>query len=74
MIKAELILGGLEAVFVQRWPSTATSVWMPVPAGHQVVKKARSPSLILRRIKRPRVHSPDLVSSYSSASRSASSQ
>ena len=35
----------------QRWPSTDTSVWMPVPAGHQVVKKARSPSLILRRIK-----------------------
>jgi hypothetical protein len=43
------------------------------------VKKARSPSLILRRIRRPlvqrlRVHSPDWVSSYSSASRSASSQ
>src|SRR3979409_2016385 len=29
-----------------RWPSTATSVSMDVPAGHQVVKKARSPSAI----------------------------
>jgi hypothetical protein len=27
----------------QRWPSTATSASMEVPAGHQVVKKARSP-------------------------------
>jgi hypothetical protein len=29
-----------------RWPSTATIVSMDVPAGHQVVKKARSPSAI----------------------------
>src|ERR1700694_1188195 len=41
-----------------RWPSTATSVSMDVPAGHQVVKKARSPSAIWRRISRPRVHRP----------------
>ena len=27
-----------------RWPSTATSVSTEVPAGHHVVKKARSPS------------------------------
>lgn len=37
-------------------------------------KKARSPSLILRRMRRPCVQSPDWVTSYSSASRSASSQ
>ena len=42
----------------QRWPSTWTRVTMSVPAGHQVEKKARSPSAMLRRISRPRVHSP----------------
>src|SRR5665213_4404714 len=42
----------------QRWPSMATSVLIGVPAGHQVEKKARSPSAILRRISRPRVHGP----------------
>lgn len=53
--------------------------WMPVPAGHQVVKNARSPSLMLRRMRRPLVQilgvqSPVPISLYSSASRSASSQ
>src|SRR5215218_7454342 len=42
----------------QRWPSTRTSVPIGVPAGHQVEKKARSRSLRLRRINRPRVHKP----------------
>src|SRR5476649_1746385 len=46
VIEPELVLGGLKA---------ATSVWMEVAAGHQVVKKARSPSAIRRRISRPRV-------------------
>src|SRR3984893_5736702 len=41
-----------------RWPSTATSVSIVVPAGHQVVKKARSSSAMRRRISRPRVHKP----------------
>jgi uncharacterized protein YbdZ (MbtH family) len=36
----------------QRRPSTATRVSIAVPAGHQVVKKARSPLAILRRIRR----------------------
>jgi len=45
VIEPELVFGGLETVpIAQRWPSTATSVSMVVPAGHQVVKKARSPS------------------------------
>src|SRR3954451_23732571 len=35
----------------QRRPSTATRVSTPVPAGHQVVKKARSPSAMVRRIR-----------------------
>jgi hypothetical protein len=39
----------------KRWPSTLTSVLIDVPAGHQVVKLARSPLAILRRISRPRV-------------------
>ena len=43
----------------QRCPSILTSISMPVPAGHQVEKKARSPSAMLRRISRPRVHRPD---------------
>src|SRR6476661_9276163 len=58
----------------QRRPSTATRVSITVPAGHQVVKKARSPSAILRRISRPLVHRPARVSLYSAASRSASSR
>src|SRR5690349_25073567 len=58
----------------QRRPSTATRVSIPVPAGHQVVKKASSPSAIVRRIRRPLVHRPDRVSLYSAASRSASSR
>src|SRR3979409_996673 len=41
-----------------RWPSTVTSVSMDVPAGHQVLKKAKSPSAIFRRISRPRVQRP----------------
>src|SRR5215211_5991820 len=39
----------------QRRPSTATRVFIAVPAGHQVAKKAKSPSAILRRISRPLV-------------------
>src|SRR3954471_22078100 len=58
----------------QRRPSTATRVSIPVSAGHQVAKKARSPSAILRRIRRPLVHRPDRLSLYSAASRSASSR
>src|SRR6185369_8051996 len=58
----------------QRRPSTATRVSIPVPMGHQVVKKARSSSAILRRIRRPLVHRPDRLSLYSAASRSASSR
>src|SRR3954454_24327140 len=45
----------------QRRPSTATRVSIPVPAGHQVAKKASSPSVMLRRIRRPLVHRPDRV-------------
>src|SRR6476646_12052209 len=56
----------------QRRPSTATRVSIAVPAGHQVVKKARSPSAMLRRIRSPRVHKPDRLWLYSAASRSAS--
>src|SRR5689334_736045 len=58
----------------QRRPSTAARVSIPVPAGHQVAKKARSPSAIVRRIRRPLVHRPDRLSLYSPASRSASSR
>src|ERR687894_785443 len=45
----------------QRCPSTVTSTATGVPAGHQVAKKARSPSAIVRRIRRPLVHRPDRV-------------
>ena len=75
VVEAELVLGGLEAVL--DGPAVAfrvTRVSTLVPAGHQVVKKARSPSAMLRRISRPRVHRPDRVWSYSPASMSASSQ
>src|SRR3954454_15324611 len=58
----------------QRCPSTVTSTATGVPAGHQVAKKARSPSAILRRIRRPLVHRPDRVWLSSAASRSASSR
>src|SRR3954470_727535 len=58
----------------QRRPSTATRVSIPVPAGHQVAKKASSPSVMLRRIRRPLVHRPDRVWLYSAASSSASSR
>src|SRR6478672_10403419 len=51
----------------QRRPSTATKVSISVPAGHQVAKKARVPSVMLRRIRRPLVHRPDRVSLYSAA-------
>src|SRR5450759_436408 len=40
-----------------------TRVSMPVPTGHQVEKNAKSPSAMLRRINRPRVHRPDRSSS-----------
>src|SRR3954453_7085000 len=39
----------------QRRPSTATRVSIPVPAGHQVAKKASSPLARLRRIRKPLV-------------------
>src|SRR3954454_15485364 len=58
----------------QRRPSTLTSTAIGVPAGHQVAKKARAPSAMLRRISRPLVHRPARVSLYSAASRSASSR
>src|ERR1044072_4889006 len=58
----------------QRRPSTATRVFIAVPAGHQVAKKARSPSAILRRIRRPLVQRPDKLSLYSAASRSGRSR
>src|SRR3954452_13131141 len=59
---------------VQRCPSTLTKVSIAVPAGHQVVKEAHSPSAMERRTSRPRVHKPVRPSSYSAASRSASSR
>src|ERR1700746_610652 len=58
----------------QRWPSTDTSLWMDVPFGHHAEKKAKLPSARLRRIRRPRVHSPARSSLYSLTSRSASSR
>src|ERR687890_485011 len=58
----------------QRCPSTLTSTATGVPAGHQVAKKARSPSAILRRVRKARVHRPDRLWLYSAASRSASSR
>src|ERR671916_1864499 len=57
----------------QRWPSTRTSLSSGVPAGHQVEKNARSSSLRLRRISRPRVHRPVRSLLYCSALRSANS-
>src|SRR3954466_14123959 len=48
----------------QRRPSTATRVSLAVPAGHQVAKKASAPSVMVRRIRRPLVQTPDRVSSY----------
>src|SRR4051794_9446145 len=53
----------------QRRPSTRTSTATGVPVGHQVAKKARAPSVILRRISRPLVQRPDRLSLYSAASR-----
>jgi hypothetical protein len=58
----------------QRWPSMRTRVSIAVPAGHHVEKKARSPSTMLRRIRRPRVQKPAWLQPYSAASRSASSR
>src|SRR5215218_4506263 len=58
----------------QRRPSTVTSTAIGVPAGHQVAKKARAPSVMLRRIRRPLVHRPDRLWLYSAASRSANSR
>ena len=56
-----LVVSKLSSI-AQRRPSTETSAWMVVPAGDQVVKNARSPSLILRRISRLRVYRPDCPS------------
>src|SRR3954454_13003598 len=58
----------------QRCPSTLTSTATGVPAGHQVAKKARVPSAILRRVRRPLVQRPDRLWLYSAGSRSASSR
>src|SRR4051812_230965 len=58
----------------QRCPATLTSTAIGVPAGHQVAKKARAPSAMVRRISRPLVHRPDRLSLYSAAARSASSR
>lgn len=62
MIEAEFVLGGLEAVFdcptmtFDGGECLDTGVdWAPC------VKDARSPSLILRRIRRPRVQTPYLT-------------
>ena len=49
VIESELVFHDYQKLssIAHRWPSTAaTSVSMDVPAGHQVVKKARSPSAI----------------------------
>src|SRR5271154_3716041 len=53
----------------QRWPSTETSFFLGVPLGHQVEKKARAPSAMLRRISSPRVHCPVRALLYCAASR-----
>src|SRR6267142_6801557 len=66
VIEPELVFGGLETVLNR--PA------MVVPAGHQVVKKARSPSAMRRRISRPRVHKPSFALLNWLASRSASSR
>ena len=74
MIEAEFVLGGLETILDRPAMSfDLDQVSIGVPLGHQVEKKAISPSAMLRRIKRPRVHCPVRLSSYSPASRSASS-
>jgi len=59
VIGAEFFLRHFETVFdrPQRCPSIFASLSMVVPRGAHVVKKAMSPSAILRRIRRPRVHS-----------------
>ena len=45
VIEPEFVFGGLKTVLDRPpGPSTATSVSIDVPAGHQVVKQARSPS------------------------------
>ena len=62
VVEAEFVLGGLEPVLDRpALPLDLTKVPMQVPAGHQVEKKASSPSVMLRRIRSPRVHSPDAV-------------
>src|SRR5258708_36119344 len=70
----ELVFRGFKAVL--DCPSMAfdRSVSIDVPAGHQVVKKARSPSAMRRRISRPRVHKPSFALLNSSTSRSANSR
>ena len=75
VVEAEFVLGGLEAILDRPAMSFDRDQRLDAgPGGHQVVKKARSPSAMLRRISRPRVHRPVRWSSYSAASRSASSQ
>ena len=75
MVEAELILAHSKlSSMAQRWPSTATRASTPVPAGRHVLKYARSPSLMLRRMSNPRVQTPGKAGLNSSACRSASSR
>ena len=63
MIEAEFILGSFKTI--RDSPAMTfhrDQLCIGVPLGHQVEKKARSPVAMLRRIKRPRVHSPARVS------------
>src|SRR3954452_20581152 len=74
VIEPALVFRGFKAVLDR--PSMAfdaTSASIDVPAGHQVVKKARSSSAMRRRISRPRVHKPSLALLNCSSSRSANS-
>jgi len=62
VIEPRTRFGGLETVLDRpAMPSTATSVSMVVPAGHQVVKKASHHLRLRRRISRPRVHKPSFA-------------
>ena len=62
VIEPELVFRGFKAVLDR--PSMAfdrDQRSMDVPAGHQVVKKARSSSAMRQRISRPRVHKPSFA-------------
>ena len=72
VIEPELRFRGFKAILDR--PSMAFDRYqrfsIDVPAGHQVVKKARSSSAIRRRIGRPRVHKPSFALLNCPASRS----